>query len=157
MITNEIEYGKTILCPICNKPVIPDEAASITPCPHTLIIATDEGFEYASEHVDIIAIEEMINDEDMSWGEGLGKLDRIGEYLLSRYQPSPSFFGVYVLFSGQPGKEYITCPACISQDIECLETQEKIMGLGLYHLHDFMGAINKIEKNYRCQTCGYTW
>jgi len=108
MITKEIEYGKTIFCPICNKSVIPDEAeeeASITPCPHTVIIATDEGIEYGNDQVDIITIEEMEDNEELCWGEGLEKLACIGGYLLTRYQPPPSFFGIYVLFSDHPGKE----------------------------------------------------
>lgn len=102
MIITEIDYEKEICCPFCSQTVIPkdsEEDATLTPCPHTMIIAHDEGIEYATENVNIERIENMVDDEDFTWEEGLEKLDHIGSHLLTRYMPAPSFFGVYALFS----------------------------------------------------------
>ena len=44
----EVDSGTPILCPICNHCVLDEnlEVTSLSPCSHTIFIATDEGIEY---------------------------------------------------------------------------------------------------------------
>ena len=47
-------YGTSIFCPFCGQKVSNTEAGEsgeewVSPCPHTLFVAHDEGFEYRSE------------------------------------------------------------------------------------------------------------
>ena len=107
MKTEEIDSEKAITCPYCGALVIPDdsdEENTLMACPHTVIIATDEGLEYARDHVDIEALEQYLEDEDLGWDEGLAEMKNTGDHLRRRYQSAPSFFGVYVLFSEKPGE-----------------------------------------------------
>lgn len=54
-------------------------------------------------------------------------------------------------------EEKRSCPACSSDNIEKIPDDEKIYGVGLYDIYDFIGGIDKITVNYRCLECGYEW
>lgn len=52
----------------------------------------------------------------------------------------------------------VICPACKnSMNIEKISDDEKNYGMGLYANFDFVGAINKITHEYRCNNCGFEW
>lgn len=101
----KVEFSGDVLphCPFCGKlPLVEgtDGAFQLSPCPHTLFIATDEGFEYRSERFNslkgIVADgddEPDIGDDsydsytdDLALGEGVK---------FAVYAPAPSFMGVY--------------------------------------------------------------
>ena len=50
------------------------------------------------------------------------------------------------------------CPICYNCDNVTRITQdEKNYALGLYNIYDFMGKINIMTNEYRCNKCGYEW
>ena len=66
----------------------------ITPCPHTLFLATDEGYEFKRDDV-------IVNDEDEDEGfdtmtDSVNKLNAIK---ICQYEGAPSGIGSYIGFS----------------------------------------------------------
>lgn len=105
----EIEHKSPINCPHCGTRVVSlDEVdteggPSITPCPHTLFICHDEGFEYRSETYDTKkGIGGLSNDEiraEEGWDHYTDQLELDGAIKFASYVPAPSGYGVYVGFA----------------------------------------------------------
>lgn len=95
-------------CPCCGVcPSSFDEVSeqmNLNPCPHTLFVADDEGFEYFSpafrEAMGIAPdIEpEDFEPDDVSFDEFTGSLIMPSAVRFAMYVPPPSFFGVYIGF-----------------------------------------------------------
>ncbi|MDD2307863.1 MAG: hypothetical protein PHP53_24380, partial [Prolixibacteraceae bacterium] len=49
------------------------------------------------------------------------------------------------------------CPACYSEQVSRISDADKTHALGLYDIYDFIGQINIMTNNFRCQNCGYEW
>jgi hypothetical protein len=100
-----------LFCPLCGhriKPMVSFDLDSqiegeISPCPHTLFIATDDGFDYRSplyDHVaGIVGLEddeiEMENMDDFTDAPVME-----GAFKFATYLPSPSLQGAYFGFTG---------------------------------------------------------
>jgi len=105
----EIEHNRPFHCPHCGARVVSldevdnEKGPSITPCPHTLFICSDEGFEYRSEIYDSLKeIGGLSNDEigvEESWDNYTDQLELEGATKFASYVPAPSGFGVYVGFA----------------------------------------------------------
>lgn len=105
----EIESDSPFDCPHCGLRVVSVEQVdaeretNMTPCPHTLFICHDYGFEYRSELYDQKkGIEGLSSDEiclEEGWDLYTDKLDLEGAVKFASYAPAPSFFGVYVGFA----------------------------------------------------------
>ena len=50
-----------------------------------------------------------------------------------------------------------TCPACYSERVMRLTDDEKTTALGLYNIYDYIGQIDKLTNEYRCDKIGYSW
>lgn len=85
-------YRDPLYCPFCGNKTIGER--KISPCEHTLFIATDEGLEYCSERLDRNELENQA--EDSSWDEATDGLDYPDSLKFAIYIPAPSFFGSYV-------------------------------------------------------------
>jgi hypothetical protein len=71
----------------------------MSPCAHTLFIATDDGFAYKSERlISIIGDKDPLDDEDSGMDTFTDNLN-IDGITIAVYQPAPSFFGQYFGFS----------------------------------------------------------
>ncbi len=46
----------------------------------------------------------------------------------------------------------ISCPTCHSTNIQKISTGERIASVGMFGMFS-----NKINKSYKCKSCGYTW
>lgn len=102
----EVEHDEPVHCPHCNQRILSmDEAdaergENMSPCPHTLFICHDCGFEYRSALYDQLkGIKGLSNDEIPSgdgWDAYTSELGLHGAIKLASYAPAPSFFGVYV-------------------------------------------------------------
>jgi hypothetical protein len=80
------------------------EETSVDPCPHTLFIATDEGFEFRSGRYD--ALKGIVGVEDQSipldghgWDGYTDQLCCPGAVKIALYTPAPSGLGCYVGFA----------------------------------------------------------
>lgn len=76
----------------------------MTPCEHTLFIATDAGFEHRSERFDrLMGITGVDADDldtgDRSWDAYTDELRCADAVKFASYLPAPSGFGVYVGFA----------------------------------------------------------
>ena len=73
---------------------------NMTPCPHTLFICHDYGFEYRSaDYNKLKGIEGLNNDEipiEEGWDHYTNSLELNGAIKLAGYAPAPSFFGFYI-------------------------------------------------------------
>ena len=110
----EVDSGTPILCPICNHCVLDEnlEATSLSPCSHTIFIATDEGIEYKTSLFENnlkdlgISIEpDAMFELDESWDSLTDKLTINGYIKISSYVGAPSFFGAYYGFA--PGDHVV--------------------------------------------------
>ena len=98
METIEVKHNEKIICPFCNKLILANDGESpVEECPHTLIIATDEGIEFCSEKLNQEDLEEQA--EEDSWDEVIGKIEYPGAKQIKCYAPAPSFFGAYFVFA----------------------------------------------------------
>lgn len=48
------------------------------------------------------------------------------------------------------------CPACNSSKVIEIPENERMTGIGLYAVHDFIGQLYQ-DKKYKCDACGYRW
>ncbi len=101
-------YSTSIHCPFCGQKVSDVEAgeageAWVKPCPHTLFIAHDEGFEYRSERFNAqLGLPD--DDDDIELPEkGIDGLTDQADFddgiKFAAYVGAPSFFGSYVGFT----------------------------------------------------------
>ncbi len=104
-------YGTSIFCPFCGQKVSNTEAGEsgeewVSPCPHTLFVAHDEGFEYRSERFNAQLGLPEDGDEIELPEKGIdGLTDQTAfddAVKFAAYVGPPSFFGSYVGFSSQP-------------------------------------------------------
>lgn len=94
----EIRDDETVCCPVCNQVILANDGkSSPQECPHTLLIAHDEGIEFCAKEINAEALEVLT--EDASWDDVISNLDRPGAIFIKMYQGAPSFFGSYFLFS----------------------------------------------------------
>jgi hypothetical protein len=101
-------YGERQHCPFCGQLVLDlgSEAFVVEPCPHTLFIASDEGFEYRSARFDQNVGIVGRSDDDLRSGEGWDGFDALTDGVtlpdsvkFARYDGAPSFMGGYVGFA----------------------------------------------------------
>jgi len=52
-------------------------------------------------------------------------------------------------------KNDIVCPNCHSSSIFEIPEDEKVYGIGLYGIYDFIGGINQITNQFQCSQCHY--
>lgn len=98
-------YVESIECPICSETVaiLPqDDEAILTPCDHTLFVATDYGYEYASDkyndHVGVLRENDDF-DEFSNIDAFTSKVSLKGSVKYASYTPSPGCLGVYYGFA----------------------------------------------------------
>jgi hypothetical protein len=101
-------YGTSVFCPYCGQKVSDTEAGEageewVIPCPHTLFVAHDEGFEYRSERFNAqLGLPE--DDDDIVLPEkGIDGLTDQASFddavKFAAYVGPPSLFGSYVGFT----------------------------------------------------------
>ena len=100
------DYCAPVCCPFCKQVVLQEDAeqAAVDPCPHTLFIATDEGFEFRSGRYDGLKGITGVEDRDIPLGDDGwdGYTDRLccpGAVKIASYIPAPSGFGCYLGFA----------------------------------------------------------
>jgi hypothetical protein len=49
----------------------------------------------------------------------------------------------------------IVCPNCHSSSIVEIPENEKAYGIGLYQIYDFIGGMNKVINQHKCNNCHY--
>lgn len=114
------EFGPKLHCPFCGHKVIdqtaPTGAEMTSPCPHTLFITTDEGYEYmAPRFVENLAErglsptpDDLETDEEyLEWDEMgySGVTDRVtlpGAIKFDLYTPPPGGLSAYIGFAPLP-------------------------------------------------------
>lgn len=93
----ETKPDENVCCPFCNQIVLLNDGESgPEECPHTLLIATDEGIEYCSDTLDAESLEELA--DESSWDEIISEIDNSKAILIKMYEGAPGFFGAYYLF-----------------------------------------------------------
>lgn len=100
-------YDVSIYCPFCGQKVVDMEAQGdemTLPCPHTIFIANDEGFEYRSELFDkSLGLVGVDNDKIQLPESGIdGLTDQLSisdAIKLAAYVGPPSGLGSYVGFA----------------------------------------------------------
>jgi hypothetical protein len=98
------DYESSICCPICHEVVVSmNEMDDLTPCEHTLFIATDYGFEFRDDRFnEAMGIQGQSNDEiDIDRNNFDAYTDNIPlrpvvKYAI--YTPAPGCLGAYVGF-----------------------------------------------------------
>lgn len=107
-------YQTPIHCPFCGKKVADSEAANseeswATPCPHTLFIAHDMGFEYRSvrfnTQLDLPEDEDDIDLPDTGIDGLTDQLEFDDAVKFAAYVGPPSFYGTYVGFTSAGSEE----------------------------------------------------
>jgi len=95
-------------CPFCGTKVLDLEVAQsedmVNPCPHTLFIAHDEGFEFRSERFDAnVGIAGMDDDDietpDKGWDGLTDQVTLTDAVKFAAYAPAPVFMGSYIGFA----------------------------------------------------------
>jgi hypothetical protein len=107
----ELSCTASIHCPFCGTGIVAAAetgVVSIVPCPHTLFVATDEGFEYRSERFNQLKGIVGVDDEDIDTGDEnydgyTDDLDVSNSVKFAVYVPAPSGFGTYFGFACQEG------------------------------------------------------
>ena len=93
----ELKANEKVFCPFCKQVILDnDNESAPEECPHTLLIATDEGIEFCREEIDAERLEEQA--EESSFDDSISELDRPKAVLIKMYEGGPSFFGSYFLF-----------------------------------------------------------
>lgn len=102
-------YDHSIHCPFCGVKVVDMEAGAeggnpTNPCPHTLFVCHDEGFEYRSpkfdENVGIAGVaDEDVKLPDKGYDGLTDKVTIKDSVKFASYVQAPSFFGSYVGFA----------------------------------------------------------
>lgn len=101
-----------IHCPFCGQRVLgyagsdedPSQESQVHPCPHTLFVAHDEGFEYRSarfnDAMGLPTDEDPFPDiGDDSYDSFTDKVSIADALKFASYVPAPSGFGAYVGFA----------------------------------------------------------
>lgn len=98
-------YEEPLLCPVCHEQVVPtdtDPNLELTPCEHTLFIATDDGFEYRSDEFDQLMNIVGIESDDLEIEDNIDAFtDRVplpNAIKYAIYTPAPGFLGAYIGF-----------------------------------------------------------
>jgi len=104
------EFGPELHCPFCGQRVLTDDPADddemTTPCPHTLFIATDEGFEYRHSRFDENLREQGLDEEKeetLDFSDLTDKVNLPGAIKFDIFVPMPSGFRTYIGFAPLPG------------------------------------------------------
>ena len=101
-------YDISIFCPFCGRKVINQEFESggdaLSPCEHTLFIATDEGIDHRSERFDVaLGIVGVESDEveipDTGFDGLTDKVEIKDAVKFASYVPAPGGMGAYVGFA----------------------------------------------------------
>ena len=96
-------YRLPVHCIFCGKKVVSGdegEEQTFSPCQHTLFIATDEGFEYRSDHfVELMKSVEDVDSEEDGYDSITDKVPLENAIKLAIYIPAPAFFGAYIGFA----------------------------------------------------------
>jgi hypothetical protein len=93
----EVKANENVCCPICNKIILANDGeSSPQECPHTLLIATDEGIDFCADAFNADALEEIA--DESSWDDAISDIDKPKAILIKMYEDAPSFFGAYFLF-----------------------------------------------------------
>ena len=85
-------------CPFCGKRTIGQEG--VTPCKHTLFVATDEGLEYCSKKVDGATL--ITQAAKSNWDKATDGLDYPESIKFAIFVPAPSFLGSYIGYAAHP-------------------------------------------------------
>lgn len=95
------EYVSVIHCPFCGTEVTNEEKApDLNPCPHTLLVATSEGFEYISERLSEACESQLIGDPDLIGHEAVIEKAQFPSSLCFVVNPMPpSMLALYVGFA----------------------------------------------------------
>ena len=98
-------YDQPVFCPACGHKVVAygETEAKVSPCPHTLFVAHDEGFEYRSPMFDDLMGTDGVASDDINTGEGgvddfTDKVPLANSLKIASYVPPPGGFGAYVGF-----------------------------------------------------------
>jgi len=97
-------YRDDVHCPFCSKKIQVMEDGTLTPCEHTLFVASDDGFAFCDDrtknNLDI-----PNNDDPYDHFERFECIDAMTSSIdlpnskkISVYVPAPSFFGTYYGF-----------------------------------------------------------
>lgn len=104
----EVEDGAAIFCLYCGQRIVSmddqdfENDANITPCPHTLFVCHDEGFEYRSSGFDEAMGISGVEDDDIEtpdttgWDGYTDQLEVPYAIKIASYAGAPSGFGFYV-------------------------------------------------------------
>jgi|GEM_PF-6678043 len=93
----EIKADEEVVCPFCKQIILSNDGESEPEeCPHTVLIATDDGIEFCREEIGAEELEELA--EESSLDDVISDLDRPKAILIKMYEDAPSFFGSYFLF-----------------------------------------------------------
>ena len=103
-------YDVSIFCPFCGQCIMdmdPQGEDPIKACPHTLFLATDEGFEYRSKRFDEnLGLEGMDESKIPMPESGLdGLTDQVAivdSIKFALYAGAPAGLGAYVGFAPEP-------------------------------------------------------
>jgi len=102
----QIDYFEdvTILyCLFCGSEILSDGGA-VKHCPHTLFVATDDGYEYMAERVQAMLPDvdvDFDDDDDESFAERLKKIDGLPSdaFFIESYGPPIIPQGMYIGFA----------------------------------------------------------
>lgn len=108
----EIRPFIAIHCPFCGHEVKPletfklgEDPGEITPCAHTLFIASDHGYDHrAPLYNKLRGLDPDDDDIDLdedNMDEFTDKLPLAGSIKIAQYAPAPSFMGTYYGFADQ--------------------------------------------------------
>jgi len=105
----EVEEDEPILCPICDHRVFDEnlEEPSLSPCSHTIFIATEEAglehktnlFENNLKELGINIEPDAMFESDESWDSVTDKLTINGYIKVTYSNPSHSYEGIYYGFA----------------------------------------------------------
>jgi hypothetical protein len=100
-------YEAPVHCPFCGVRPVSDEQV-VTPCPHTLFVAHDEGFEYRSDrfnenlHLTGLTddeVREMVDETEYGFDGFTGRVVLPDAIKVAAYVGAPSGFGSYIGFA----------------------------------------------------------
>jgi len=102
-------YREDIHCPFCKKKIVDMDDYGVNPCPHTIFVAHDEGFEFIHNaardnlgiprDIDIYEIDWEDYAEDHGYDGLTSKITIPDSIKMAVYVPAPSGMGAYYGFS----------------------------------------------------------
>lgn len=95
------EHVSVIHCPFCGTEVTNEEKVpEINACPHTLFVATSEGFEFISERLNEVCESQLIGDPHLVGQEIIIDKLELGSSVCFAVNPMPpSMLALYVGFA----------------------------------------------------------